>query len=79
MLVFAATGLRTLPASHCYELWLLQPGGDRPAGLLPIPSHGMTGPVITSGLRSGDKLGLTVEPARGSRHPSSSMILVLAL
>src|SRR5581483_1374348 len=26
MLVFTAAGLRTLPASQCYELWLLEPG-----------------------------------------------------
>jgi len=78
-LVFAAAGLRALPASQCYELWLVGPGLDRPAGLLPMPSHGMTGPVIASGLRSGDKLGLTVEPAMGTRHPTTRMLLVLAL
>jgi len=78
-LVFAAAGLRALPASQCYELWLVGPGLDRPAGLLPMPSHGMTGPVIASGLRSGDKLGLTVEPAMGTRQPTTRMLLVLAL
>jgi hypothetical protein len=78
-LVFAAVDLRELPASQCYELWLVGPGLDRPAGLLPMPSHGMTGPVIASGLRSGDKLGLTVEPAMGTRHPTTPMLLVLAL
>lgn len=79
MLVFAAAGLRALPSSRCYELWLMGPGPDRSAGLLPMPRHGMTGPVIASGLRAGDHLGLTVEPATGSRHPTSAMILVLAL
>jgi anti-sigma-K factor RskA len=78
-LVVAAAGLRALPASQRCELWLLTPGLDRPAGLLPMPSHGMTGPVIASGLRSGDKLGLTVEPAMGSRHPTTPMLLVLTL
>jgi len=78
-LVFAAADLRALPASQCYELWLVGPGLDRPAGLLPMPSHGMTGPVIASGLRSGDKLGLTVEPAMGTRRPTTPMLLVLAL
>ena len=78
-LVFAAVDLRELPASQCYELWLVGPGLDRPAGLLPMPSHGMTGPVIASGLRSGEKLGLTVEPAMGTRRPTTPMLLVLAL
>ena len=79
MLVFAAAGLRALPGSQCYELWLMQPGADRPAGLLPVPKHGMSGPVVATGLRAGDRLGLTVEPAHGSRRPTTPMILVLAL
>ena len=79
MLVFAAAGLRALPGSQCYELWLMRPGADRPAGLLPMPKHGMTGPVVATGLRAGDRLGLTVEPAHGSRRPTSPVLLVLTL
>jgi anti-sigma-K factor RskA len=78
-LVFAADGLRTLPRSRCYELWLMNHGKDRPAGLLATSKHGMTGPVIATGLSSGDRLGLSVEPAAGSRSPTSPMILVVAL
>jgi anti-sigma-K factor RskA len=79
MLVFAAVGLRLLPAAQHYELWLIGPGQDRPAGQLPAPSYGMTGPVIASGLRSGDRLGLTVEPAAGTGRPTAPMILELTL
>ena len=42
-------------------------------------SHSMTGPVLASGLKPGDRLGLTIEPAGGSPHPTSAMILMLAL
>jgi anti-sigma-K factor RskA len=79
MLVFAAAGLRGLPRSKCYELWVVRGGGDRPAGLLPMPRHGMTGPAVASGLRPGDRLGLTVEPAGGSARPTSTMIIDLTL
>jgi anti-sigma-K factor RskA len=79
MLVFAAAGLRQLPAAQHYELWLIRSGQDRPAGRLPTPSHGMTGPVVTAGLRSGDRLGLTVESATGTRRPTPPMILELTL
>jgi len=79
MLVFAAAGLRRLPAAQHYELWLIEPGRDRAAGRLPAPSHGMTGPVVASGLRSGDRLGLTVESATGTRRPTAPMILELTL
>jgi anti-sigma-K factor RskA len=78
-LVFAAAGLRPLPPSECYELWLMGPGGDRAAGMLPGPRHGMTGPVIASGLTAGDRLGLAVEPAGGAPRPGTTVILVIPL
>jgi anti-sigma-K factor RskA len=78
-LVLAVAGLRALPASRCYEVWLMGPRGDTPAGMLPSPRQGMAGPVTASGLNPGDRLGLTVEPAGGSLHPTSAMIFVLAL
>jgi anti-sigma-K factor RskA len=78
-LVFAAAGLRALPASRSYELWLMGPGGDKPAAMLPAPRQGMTGPVLASGLSAGDRLGLTVEPASGSPRPTSPALLQLAL
>ena len=74
-LVFTAQGLRALPASRDYELWLIGPAGTRPVGMLPAGSHGMTGPVIASGLRQGDHLALTAEPAGGTAHPTAPMML----
>ena len=74
-LVFTAQGLRALPASRGYELWLIGPDGTRSVGMLPAGRHGMTGPVIASGLRQGDHLALTDEPAGGSAHPTTSMML----
>ena len=78
-LVFAARGLRVLPPSRRYELWLMGPGGDKPAVMLPGPRNGMTGPVLASGLRPGDRLGLTIEPAGGSAHPTAPVIALVAL
>jgi anti-sigma factor RsiW len=78
-LVFAARGLRILPPSRRYELWLMGPGGDKPAGMLPGPRNGMTGPVLASGLQPGDRLGLTIEPAGGSAHPTAPVVALVAL
>ena len=78
-LVFTAQGLHALPASRGYELWLTGPAGTRSAGMLRAGSHGMTGPVIASGLRPGDHLALTDEPADGSAHPTTSMMLDVVL
>ena len=55
------------------------PSGDRPAGLLPAPHGGMTGPVIATGLAAGDWIGLTVAPAAGSPRPASAPVLMLNL
>ncbi len=78
-LVFAAAGLAALPASRCYELWLVGPRAATPAGMLPESQDGSTGPVTAAGLWPGTRLGLTVEPAGGSAHPTGTMILDVAL
>jgi anti-sigma-K factor RskA len=74
-LVFTAQSLRALPASRGYELWLIGPDGTRSVGMLSAGRHGMTGPVVASGLRQGDHLALTDEPAVGSAHPTAPMML----
>ncbi len=78
-LVFTAAGLRPLPASRGYELWLIGPAGDRAVAMLRPGSNQMTGPVIASGLRSGDHLALTAEPAGGSNRPTTPMMLDVVL
>jgi hypothetical protein len=78
-LVFAAKGLRPLPASRGYELWLIGPAGTRPVRMLSASSNGTTGPVIASGLRAADHLALTDEPADGSARPTTPMMLDIAL
>ena len=69
-LVFTAAALHALPASRGYELWLIGPAGDRAVIVLPPTRHGMTGPVVATGLRPGDHLALTAEPAAGAAHPA---------
>ena len=69
-LVFTAAALHALPASRGYELWLIGPAGDRAVIMLPPARRGMTGPVVAPGLRPGDHLALTAEPASGAAHPA---------
>jgi anti-sigma factor RsiW len=78
-LVFTTAGLQRLPSSRCYQLWLMGPAGDRSAGMLPAARGGMTGPVVVSGLRSGDHVGLTIEPGGGTTRPTSAPILMVTL
>lgn len=76
-IVFTAHGLRPLPAAEGYELWLMGPAGTRPAGMLAAPAGGMAGPAVVSGLTPGDMVGLTVEPAVGSRWPTSVPVVLI--
>jgi anti-sigma-K factor RskA len=78
-LVFTAANLHPLPAAESYELWLMGPGGDRGAGMVPGSRPGSAGPMVVSGLTSGDRVGLTVEPAGGSPRPTSAPVLMLYL
>ncbi len=79
MIVFSARGLRALPSAKSYELWLIGPEGSRPAGMLPVPSQGMTAPMVAGRVAAGDKVGVTVEPAGGSPHPTTPPVLMLPL
>jgi len=79
-LVFTAADLRLLPAAQSYELWLIGPAGSRPAGMVSSSSRGgMAGPMVVSGLKAGDSVGLTVEPAAGSARPTSPPVVLVKL
>jgi anti-sigma-K factor RskA len=78
-LTVAVAGLRRLPAGEVYQLWLIGPPRTRSAGLLPAPVGGRAGPVLATGLASGDRLGMTIEPAGGTSQPTTSPLIVLPL
>lgn len=78
-MVITTSGLPALPASEVYQLWLMGPPEVRSAGLLPRPSAGRTAPLLASGLQAGDQMGMTVEPAGGTRSPTTKPMLVMSL
>ena len=78
-LVVATSGLPALPPGQVYQLWLIGPVKTVSAGLLPTAQAGVTTPVVATGITKGDKLGLTVEPAGGSKQPTTVPILALPL
>ncbi|HUJ04750.1 MAG TPA: anti-sigma factor [Streptosporangiaceae bacterium] len=75
--VFMAYRLPSLPRADRYELWLMGPLGDRPAGMLRTRPGGMAGPAVISGMAYGDMIALTVEPADGSRMPTSAPLVLI--
>ena len=78
-LIVTTSGLPELTGGKVYELWFINSETARPAGLLPAPSGGHTSPFLASGLARDDKVALTVEPAGGTKQPTTKPILLLRL
>jgi hypothetical protein len=74
--VFTAHDLVSLPSTEGYEIWLMGPTGERAAGMLRPQAGGMAGPEIVFGLRPGDVIAVTVEPADGASRPTSVLVVV---
>jgi len=71
---FLADGLPPLASGTTYELWFDDAGTMRPGGLLTTSS----GTVLLDGkIKDAAGIGVTVEPAGGSRHPSGQPLLLL--
>jgi anti-sigma-K factor RskA len=80
MLVTSA-GLPALPSSRTYQVWLIRAVGKKvtfiSAGLVPAASSGRTAPLLASGLTAKDIVGVTVEPAGGTKQPTTTPIVEL--
>jgi anti-sigma-K factor RskA len=76
-LVFTSARMPVLASTKVYQLWLIGPSGATSAGLLPEASQGRTAPVLASGLVPGDEVGVTVEPAGGTRQPTTKPVVLI--
>ncbi len=77
--VVTTAGLPSLPPTKVYQLWLLAPAGVRSAGLLATAQDGRTAAQLATGVGAGDQFGITVEPAGGTSHPTSTPLVVMPL
>ncbi|MEU7858037.1 anti-sigma factor [Nonomuraea sp. NPDC049141] len=78
-MVFTSSGLPELPKSRVYELWLMGRDGIRPAGLLNQRPDGVTTPMLATAAKGDEHIGLTVEPAGGSKQPTTQPVLFAEL
>jgi anti-sigma factor RsiW len=75
--VFVGSGLPKLSGGRVYQLWFDDAGTMRPAGL--VSGTAITSAVPASGpIGRASGLGITVEPAGGSRHPTTAPLAVLS-
>ncbi|HKE98342.1 MAG TPA: anti-sigma factor [Actinomycetes bacterium] len=75
--VFAASGLPPPPSARTYQLWFLDAGHARSAGLLPERDSGAA--KLVTGLGEADTIAMTVEPEGGSPQPTTDPTLVFDL
>ncbi|MFE7581965.1 anti-sigma factor domain-containing protein [Streptomyces gardneri] len=76
---FTARGLPALPGDKAYELWYADQAGDlRPAGLLDDTGDRVTH-VLDGPLDNAVAVGITVEPAGGSRQPTTEPLGIIPI
>jgi anti-sigma-K factor RskA len=69
--IVSTTGMAAPPAGRVYQVWVMTGSGARSAGLLP------GGTLLASAVTPGDRIGISVEPAGGSRRPTTTPVAVL--
>ncbi|MGH3435581.1 MAG: anti-sigma factor [Sciscionella sp.] len=71
--------LPPLASDRTYQVWQLGPGGPHSAGLLRSngPTHWQT--VVADAVTGANKVGVTVEPAGGSKQPSDHIAMLFNL
>jgi len=75
--VITTTGMKSLSSGYVYQLWVMNGSDARSEGL--ISSPGQTSQVLAADVRSGEKIGITVEPAGGTAKPTTNPVVALPL
>ena len=72
-------GLAPLPAGSVYEAWYINDAGAAPAGTFDATgAHKASWHLLDGTMSAGDTVGVTVEPAGGSKTPTTTPIVAIA-
>lgn len=71
--VLAVANMPSPPSDHVYQVWLMGPKPPRSAGLLATST--VVPPLAFGGLPGAQQIGITIEPAGGSRQPTTIPIM----
>ena len=75
---FLADGMHATDPGKVYELWLIDGEGPSPAGLFHA-SDGLAAHAFTGDMSDVQAIGVTVEPASGSRQPTTDPVVVVEM
>ena len=79
--VLVIAGLGQLEPGKTYQVWLIDGGGPKSAGLLTIDENGQGVLVVTSELTIAEfnALGISIEPDGGSAQPTGEIVVLSEL
>jgi len=72
------SGLAAAPSGRTYELWVMRGSSAKPAGLF-AGGGGTTTVHVGEPVGSGERVGVTLEPAGGSPQPTSAPLFTSAV
>ncbi len=75
--VIIVDGMAPAPDDRVYQLWYIGESGPRAAGFLPVTEGVEAWQVLEGDMHTGDQIGVTVEPAGGSKKPSTDPVMVI--
>lgn len=75
--VFLAFHLPAAQPGRTYQAWAIGPSGAKSLGLLVAAGADSTAPVVLGSLGGVRNVGVTVEPAGGSRQPTTTPLLLI--
>jgi hypothetical protein len=76
--VFLAAGMAEPPRGKVYQLWFDDHGTMRPAGLMD-PGSGSQAVLMEGSVDGAAGVGITVEPAGGSKQPTSDPVALMSM
>ncbi|MGO4434925.1 anti-sigma factor [Paenarthrobacter sp. RAF9] len=77
--VVLMNGVAPAPEGKVYQLWTLPKDGSAPVPQGTMDAQTLSKPAVVKGLSSASSVAITVEPAGGSKAPTTAPVLVVAL
>jgi anti-sigma-K factor RskA len=77
-IILVARNMPSVPEDRTCQIWVIKGDVPKPSGLFQPDANGTATP-ITNSVRKGDVIAVTVEPAGGSKKPTSDPVLLAKL
>lgn len=72
--ILVAENMPQVPADRTCQIWVIHGDDPKPSGLFD-PEGNMTATPVTNSIRNADAIAVTVEPAGGSKKPTTDPVL----